>query len=70
MTSIEDNKSIAADVQREADVLDAAGILGVTPDEAADMSTSEIASAFVALKVQENDRSVNADLLTDAARIA
>lgn len=54
----------------EENVLEVAGILGVTPDEAAEMSVAEVAAALGSLKAQENDPSANTDLLTDGSRIA
>jgi hypothetical protein len=53
-----------------ADTLETAGILGISPDDAALMSATEVSAAFAALKIQEDDRTVNADLLIDSSRIA
>jgi hypothetical protein len=52
------------------DTLEVAGILGISPDDAAEMSVAEISAAFAGLKIQEDDRTVNADLLLDSSRIA
>lgn len=65
--SISPNESVASE---DENVLEVAGILGLTPDEAAELSTSEVAVALGKLKAQENDPSAEADLLTDASRIA
>lgn len=55
---------------QEENVLEVAGILGVTPDEAAALTPSEVALALGLLKSQENDPTANTSLLTDASRIA
>lgn len=65
--SISPNESFTSE---DENVLEVAGILGLTPDEAAELSTSEVAVALGKLKAQENDPSAEADLLTDASRIA
>lgn len=65
--SISPNESVASE---DENILEVAGILGLTPDEAAELSASEIAVALGKLKAQENDPSAEADLLTDASRIA
>jgi len=69
MSNAENVTVPAEGTPKESDLLDVAGILGVTPDDAAEMSSVEIAVALGTLKVQEDDRNVNSDLLTDASRI-
>lgn len=69
MTTQNESVNEAGNPQEE-NVLEVAGILGVTPDEAAELSPSEIALALGLLKAQENDPSANTDLLTDGSRIA
>lgn len=56
--------------QANEDMLETATILGVTPDEAASMSLTEIAAAMLALKDEENNRNISSDILADSSRIA
>ena len=54
---------------KSEDTLEVAKILGITPDDAAEMNRDEGAFAFGFLKNHADDSSVSADLLGDASQI-
>lgn len=56
--------------QTNEDMLETATILGVSPDEAASMSLTEVAAALLALKDEEDNQSISSDILADSSRIA
>ena len=69
MTKTDNAAPFGAGVPDE-DTLAVAGILGISPDDAAEMSAAEVSAAFAGLKIQEDDRTVNSDILMDSSRIA